>query len=239
MIALTLLIFLVGALVQSVSGFGFMLVAAPLVAITDSPRTAVICGTTLGLVMTLGRTVADRDHVDWPITWRILGWSILGMPAGVVALRGVPDQILAGAIAVIVLACTVLVWRAWRWHIQGWRIPAVGVLCGVLTTSTGTNGPPLVAALQAVGTAPRAFRATMAALLTVTGVVGVAALVIGGVTTAHDWLISALGVPVVAFANWCGTHVIKRVDATRFRHIVLSALVASSAIALAHAATPW
>jgi len=238
-LALTLLIFLIGAIVQSVTGFGFLLVAAPLVAITDGPRTAVVCGTALCLAMTAGRSLLEREHVDWPITGRILGWSMLGMPVGVLLLKALSDNTLAAGIAAIVLGCTVLVWGGWRWRVDGWRVSAVGVLCGLLTTSTGTNGPPLVAALQGVGAPPRVFRATMAALLTATGVVGLALLAAAGATTGRHWLITALGLPVVAIGAWLGRRILNRVNPERFRRLVLTALVTSSAIALAHAATPW
>jgi uncharacterized membrane protein YfcA len=235
----TLAIVFAAAIVQTVSGFGFVLVAAPLLSITIGPQPAVIVASALSLAMTFGRTITERAHVQWSVTARLLGWSILGMPFGVLVLKSLPPSFVAGMIAVMVLACTVLVWRGWRLHPSGWRARAIGVLCGVLTTSTGTNGPPLVAALQAMGVAPRVFRATMAALLTATGVVGLALLTAVGVGTTRDWLLCAAGLPVIVAGGWLGSRVLDRIDASRFRGIVLASLVAASTVALAHAVAPF
>jgi hypothetical protein len=105
----------------------------------------------------------------------------------------------------------------------------------VLTTSTGTNGPPLVAAVQGMGVAPRVFRATMAALLAGAGFVGIASLAASGAVGSFDVSLAAAGLPVALLGGWAGRRIVARVNPLRFRQIVLSALVASSAVALVHA----
>ena len=111
------------------------------------------------------------------------------------------------------------------------------MITGVLATATGTNGPPLVAAVHSMGVTPRVFRATMAALLAFCGSVGLVFWLAAGVVTARDWLLSAAGTPIAFAGAWIGRRLVDRVDAERFRQIVLWALVASSAVALTHAIT--
>jgi uncharacterized membrane protein YfcA len=230
-----LAIFLVAAVVQAVSGFGFALVATPLLAMVAGPQHAVIASSLVSLAMNLGMAWAEREHVQWRASGRLLGWACLGMPVGLVAFRLLNPATLATAIAVVVLGCTLLVWRGWRISAAGWSARAVGVLAGVLTTSTGTNGPPLVAAVQGMGVAPRVFRATMAVLLAGAGFVGIASLAASGAVGSFDVSLAAAGLPVALLGGWAGRRIVARVNPLRFRQIVLSALVASSAVALVHA----
>lgn len=236
MLPAALAIFLIAAVVQAVSGFGFALVATPLLAMATGPQHAVIASSLVSLAMNLGMTWAERDHVQWRVSGRLLGWACLGMPAGLVAFRLLSPAILEMVIAFVVLGCTLLVWRGWRISAAGWSARAVGVLAGVLTTSTGTNGPPLVAAVQGMGVAPPIFRATMAALLAGTGLVGVASLAVSGAVGSLDVSLAAAGLPVALLGGWAGRRIVASVNPLRFRQIVLSALVASSAVALVHAA---
>lgn len=229
-------IFLIAAVVQAVTGFGFALVATPLLAMAAGPQHAVIATSLVSLAINLGTVWADREHVQWRTAGRLLGWACLGMPLGLVAFTQLSPGALSAVIAAVVLGCTLLVWR--RWHIAptGWAARGAGVLSGVLTTATGTNGPPLVAAMHGMGLTPRAFRATLAGLFVAVGSIGVASLTASGSTTRTDLLLLAAGLPVAFLGGWIGRRLVAGLDAERFRHVVLSALVASSAVALAHAA---
>jgi uncharacterized membrane protein YfcA len=231
-----LAIFLIAAVIQAVSGFGFALIATPLLAMAAGPQHAVIASSLVSLAMNLGLSWAEREHVQWRVAGRLLGWACLGMPVGLAAFRLLSPAVLAAVIAFVVLGCTLLVWRRWQISATGWPVRAVGVLAGALTTSTGTNGPPLVAAVQGMHVPPRIFRATMAALLAGAGFVGVASLALSGSVADLDLSLAAAGLPVALLGGWIGRRLVARVDAARFRQIVLSALVASSAVALAHAA---
>ena len=235
LVAVVVILF-AAALVQAVSGFGFALVAVPLLTVALGPQHAVVCASSVSLAMTLGTAVAARALIDRSIARRLAGWLLLGMPFGVVLLRMLPARSLAVIIAVVVLLCTALVWRRWAISAQGWKAALVGLVAGVLATATGTNGPPLVAAVHSMGVTPRVFRATMAALLAFAGAFGLALWVASGVVTASDWGVMALGTPIAFVGAWLGRRLVDRVDPLRFRRIVLAALVVSSAVALVHAA---
>lgn len=230
-----LLIFLIAALVQAASGFGFALVGVPLLTIAIGPQHAVVCASTVSLAMTVGASYTQREFVDWRITRKLAGWALLGMPFGIVLLRTLPSAPLSILIAVVVMACTVLVWRRWAISATGWKAAAVGGVAGVLATATGTNGPPLVAAVHSMGVTPKVFRSTMAALLALCGLVGVGLWAATGLLTPYDYALCAAGTPLGFVGAWVGRRLVEHVDAHRFRLIVLSALAVSSAVALTHA----
>jgi uncharacterized membrane protein YfcA len=228
-------IVLLGALAQAVSGFGFALVVVPLLATATDPRTAVVVASLTGLGLTLTAATRERRHVRWRVALLLTAASALGMPAGLLVLKLAPDRLLAALIAVVALGCTLLVWRKVRIGTGPAAVGAVGVLAGVLATSTGTNGPPLVAAFHALEYDPRTFRATIAATFAGSGVLGLAGFVLTSQVSPSAMRMSVVGLPAVALGWWLGNRIFARVDPVGFRRIVLIGLVASSGIALVHA----
>jgi uncharacterized protein len=233
------LIVLVAALAQAVTGFGFALVAVPLLALATDPRTAVVAAGLAGLGATGLALVRERAHVQWRTTGWLLGCASAGLPVGLIVLRLAPERILTALIAVCVLACTLLVWRRGRLRRPGpVTVGAVGVLVGVLSTSTGTTGPPLVAAFQAMGYDARTFRATLAAVFSGTGVVSVAGFLAVGLVDARVTWLGLVGLPAVGLGWFLGDRLFARIDAVRFRRVILVALLATAAVTLARAVTP-
>ncbi|MFC1415066.1 sulfite exporter TauE/SafE family protein [Streptacidiphilus cavernicola] len=224
------------AFAQTVAGFGFALIAVPLLSAVGPARTAVVAVTLVSLALTAVTTAAERRQVSWPVTLRLCVPAVLGMPLGLVALARLPDALLGAVIAVVVCGSSLAVWRGWRLRPTAGRIGAIGFLSGVLLTSTGTNGPPLVACLQALRLDPRGFRATSAAALTLSGAVGVAGFLAAGQISAGAWALSGTGLAACAVGGLLGNLVFRRIDAAGFRRIVLSALLVSALVAVAGAA---
>jgi len=225
------------AFAQSVSGFGFALVAVPPLAVTLDPQTAVVTASMISLAMTSATAVGERRHIQWPATRALTFSAILGMPLGLVALNLLPDGVLTGVIAVVTLACTALVWRGWRMPATPFRVGLAGAASGLLLTATATNGPPLVAVLQAMGLDPRQFRATISAVFALGGIVGAIGFAITGELDSHAAGYIAVGLLAAALGGWAGNHAFGRINATQFRRIILGALVVSSTVALARAVT--
>ncbi|BCJ73248.1 hypothetical protein CS0771_27920 [Catellatospora sp. IY07-71] len=225
------------AFAQSVSGFGFSLVAVPLLAMGVGPQPAVVAATVVSMCMNGVTAYAHRRHVDVPAARRLLLSVLLGLPLGLLALRLLPDYALVAVIAVVTLGCTVIVWRGWRISPTGWALRGAGLLSGLLTTATATNGPPLVAALQAMRLEPRAFRATLALLFVTVSPIAVVGFALTGLLTPLAAAVAGIGLPAAALGGWLGNRLFASFDASSFRKVVLSALVISSLAALANAAT--
>ena len=70
---------------QTLSGFGFSLLAVPLMTLAVSPRDAVVVATIIGAISTTSQAVIDRKHVDASIAKRLIMASYAGMPFGLMA----------------------------------------------------------------------------------------------------------------------------------------------------------
>ena len=111
----------------------------------------------------------------------------------------------------------------------------IGLLVGVLTTATGTNGPPLVAAFQSLGYGKQAFRATIAAIFVGCGIVSIGFFAYGSELTVPAVQACLVGIPGGFIGWWAGDHIFRRLDTHVFRVVVLVALVAASVVTLVRA----
>jgi uncharacterized membrane protein YfcA len=230
-------IILIAAVVHAVTGFGFALVATPLLAMTVDPHTAVVATTLSALAMTVTVAIRQRNFAEWRVAWIALGGTVLGLPLGLLVYRVTSERLLTALIGVGVLVCTVMVWRQVKVPGNTPTLVGVGVLAGALSTSTGTNGPPMVAAFQGMGYDPQKFRATLAVVFGGTSVFSLIGFAVTDQVNADALWIGLVGLPVVQVGYWIGNALFNRIDPQRFRLVVLLALLVSAALTLLKAFT--
>jgi uncharacterized membrane protein YfcA len=185
---------LVGALLQSATGFGFALIAAPVLAAALGPRVAVPTAALVGLLAN-GLTLAGEGRaplVDRRAATVLLAASLPGMALGALVLATAPEDVLRLAIAAVVVG-TVVLYVLTRSTGEG-RSSAVGagLVSGLLATTSGINGPPLVLHMRRVGMGAATMRDTLAAFFLVSGVLTLAALAVAGALKLADgmlWLL--------------------------------------------------
>jgi uncharacterized protein len=148
-----------GAMLQAATGFGFSLVAAPLLFAAIEPEPAIVLLLVLGLEVNL-LTLATERRRPRPLrhaTTVMLAWALPGALAGVAVLRALP----AGALQVAVtlgVAGTLAARQVRSAHVPAW---AAGLASGALTTSTSTSEPPLLLHLLGRGVTPEQVRDTL------------------------------------------------------------------------------
>jgi uncharacterized membrane protein YfcA len=223
----------VASCAQVITGFGYSLLSVPLLGLIVGPVDAVVGSTILVLLVNLVIAARDRAYVQWRIARTVLIAGLAGLPFGLWLLRLLPARSLAVLIALVVLAGTVAIWVGLRIRPNNVTIAAAGLLSGVLTTSTGVNGPPMAAVFAAMGLPPRPFRATLAAIFVVVGAGAAVGFALTGQITHTAWLITVVGGPAVALGWLVGERVFARL--TNFRHVVLCALLLASLVTLARA----
>ncbi len=232
-VAVTAIVFGVTT-VTRVTAFGAALLTVPLLSLLIDPKTAVVSSIALSLVNSAVLSYVLRA-VDDRGTWRRLGVGVLaGLVPGAVLLGVVSDRVLKLLIAGVVLAGVVLLVRRVRPARPSGRVDvAVGFVVGVLTTSVSTNGPPAVVLLQARGTPPEVFRATLARVFLVANLVGIVLAAVAGQVTATVARTVVAALPGLLAGQWAGLRLAGRVPVAWFRTIVLVLLVATALTAAA------
>ena len=222
-------IIVVAATVNAVTGFGFALVGVPMLAVAIGARDAVVLLAVLTLPMNVGLAWRHRAEIVVPTAKRQTLAAFLGMPLGLVVLLAVTQQVLLAVIAVLVLVTVMALARGVELHPHGPGIDyGSGFVSGVLATSVGVNGPPLVAVYHGRGFAPAAFRATASAVFCMTGVVAAVMLVTAGAMSPDGWWALIPGLLALPAGWLAGNWLHDRIDPERFRHLVLVLLVAAA-----------
>jgi hypothetical protein len=222
-----------GALLQSATGFGFSLVAAPLMFAAVEPEQAV------GLMIVLGTevnvlTLASERRRPRPL-WRrcavMLAWAAPGAFAGVAVLRALSPLALQLAVTAGVLGTLVTRRLAGRHvHVPAWT---AGLAAGALTTSTTTSGPPLLLHLLGRGAEPARVRDSLTACFLGLSVLGAAALLATGTHASPDLVLVAALVPAVVVGHLAGRRVFARLEAGgRYEPVLTATLVLAVLIGL-------
>lgn len=230
---------LVGAALQSATGFGFALIAAPLLVAIYGPRPAVSAMVVLAIVVSTLTLAGERrrPRADPRETLALVAWSLPGMVGGAILLEAAPQRALKVLVAGVVLLAVALRLRGARRR-HGWSHPRAaltGVASGVLATSTGIGGPPLVFHLLGRGLDRELMRDTLAVVFLAGGVLSVAVLLATGVFELPGDLALLLAATVVG--QLAGRRLFRLLHGERYERVVLAALVATALVSLVGALT--
>ena len=221
---------------QTLSGFGFSLLAVPLMTLVVSPRDAVVVATIIGSISTSSQAFIDRKHVDVPIARRLILASYAGMPFGLMAFVFVSETGLRLVLGVVVVTAAVLLMRGFHLRDDRHRFDwLLGIVSGFLSTSTSTNGPPLVFLMQARRLDPATFRATINTVFAVVNLGALALFASAGKVNSNNLSGVAVALPSLGIAIAVGYTVRRRITQARFNTLVI-ALMFLSAISVVVAA---
>ena len=220
----------VAAFAQSLAGFGFGLLAVPMMQMALSPRDAVIISTLIGAISTTTQAVIDRDRAHVPTVKRLTIASYLGMPLGLVVFVLVSDSALRITLGVVVILAAIVLSRGFTLHDDSHHFDwLLGMVSGVLATSTSTNGPPLVFLMQARNMSPEVFRSTINAIFSFANIGALALFFASGKMNFHTLYGALAAVPALFISLRIGYSLRPRVSAEFFRKLVLVMLLLSGA----------
>ena len=228
--------FCLAAFSQALSGFGFALLCIPLLTVVCSRSDAVVAATMVGLVTQLWLAFRVRHEIDRPTVRRALPASLLGMPVGIVVGHLVSDRALRIAVGVAVLSAVVAISRGAT--VRGRPVivdSTAGFVSGVLSTTTGTNGPPLVVALAGRSMPPGVTRATLTGLFLAANVVSLALFAADGRVSRRSTLIAAIGLVPSLTVRAATEPLFRRLDPLRYRNVVLTMLTLAGIVAIVNA----
>lgn len=234
LIAFVLCVILLAATAHTVTGFGFSLVAAPLLVLAIPVREAVVVISLLALVNSLLIVRGTWRDVTWPTVRTLLIGAAAGMPLGLVALLAASGDVLrlcVGVVAIVMAAAIAAGLQVRTQSVQGELL--AGVTSGLLATSTSLNGPPVVLYLQARRLPPTAFRGALSVFFLASNAAALTAFAAGGVLSARAFGLALAGLPGVLLATAVGGALLGRIDQQLFRWLVLALLTVTALVAIA------
>ncbi len=229
-------IILFTSIVQSIAGFGFSLLAVPLMVLFVDLRQAVIVATLLGTVSNFGQAWQLRHFQNRPIARRFILASCLGAPFGFALFRYGNQSAMKVLLGVAVLFG---VWMLARGRdMQNAHVSLdwiMGVLSGVLLLATSTNGPPIVFTLQARRLEPDAQRATLNLIFSVTAVFSLLVFALSGKINSDELYVALIATPIMLLGVYAGIVLRKHINAVAFGRMVLILLTLGGLSSIASA----
>lgn len=227
----------VGAYARGFSGFGSGMIWAGGLSLVLPPVVVVPAIFLLDLIASVHLVPRVWKDIDWrSLSWILLGTLVATAP-GLYLLTELPANVTRAAIAVVILAMTLLLWRGFTLKaMPGPRMAgATGVLSGLLAGTTGMGGPPAILLYFSAPTTVGVSRASLIGFLFGLDIISGGLAAAQGLYTREVVVWSlALALPMLA-GIVLGNRQFGRTDPARFRRYVLMLLAALSLAVLLRA----
>jgi len=221
-------IFFISTFVRSSLGFGDALVAMPLLTLvvglkTATPTVALVATTISITILAKNWKIADRKA-----TLRLVLSSFIGIPVGLVLLKGVNEDFMKGLLGAILIFYGL-------YNLLKPRLKKIsgsfgiaflfGFIAGVLGGAYNTNGPPVVIYGTLRRWSPNNFRATMQSYLLPTGFLILLGHGISGLWTTQVFRYYVFSLPIVFLAIYVGGKAHNTMTRKHFDRFVNAALI--------------
>ncbi|MDT0215169.1 TSUP family transporter [Rothia sp. ARF10] len=209
----------VGALVQSMIGFGMAVVAVPFVVVAAPD---LMPGAVLVTSFTLPAVQLALAPLD--IAWRELGWALLARlvttPLGVAAVALLSTRVISVAVAVLILVTVATSLTTIEVRMNARNAVAAGAVAGVSGTATSIGGPFLALVLQ--HERPERIRSTLAVFFLLGAVMAIGSLGLAGEFTREQLVAGLVWLPFIGAGYAVASPLRHRLDGERLRRWVLT-----------------
>lgn len=221
-----------GTMVQGSIGFGFGLLAAPVLASIDPslvPPVALLLATVISLAVAWReRTVLQFGSLTWAFVGRVIGT----VSAGLLITR-LPRDVVVGLLGFTVLFAVAASIAGWRVRRNTGTLVAAGTMSGLMGTMTSIGGPPMALLYQ--HEEARRLRAALAAYFLVGALLSIGTLTVAGELGRTDLAAAAKLSPGMLLGLVASAVVGDRLPAAATRKAVLVMSTASAIVMLVRA----
>ncbi len=232
-------IILGAAFVRGLTGFGFAILAVPLMGLVIPPADAVILAILLQTWIGPFGVGKAMGHIDRPLVSRVALFAMMGTPLGLLVLAQTPNDLARLVIAGIAMGCfaTFLIRRAPTPDTSLPHVMATGLSSGFLNGFAAMPGPPVILYFVRTGVTPLTARGSMILVFFAAGVAGTITAALQGFVTQHLLFLSFAAFPLMLLGNHFGARFFGMVEERLWRGLVIALLFAATAGALFKLAT--
>ncbi len=219
----------VACILQGITGFGFAVLAAPLGLLVLDHQSVIVSLAIVSLMLNLYLAKTVKTQVDKEITYELIVAGLIGVPLGVVGVTLLSNNLvkLITGILAVVFAVLLLTTKR-KFHKNPWLTRSIGFLTGVLQSSIGLSGPPVVMMLVGYGLDQKVMRKCLAILFFC---LSLATLLLYGWNKFLDFERVGLGIlmiPMAVFGGWLGNAVSAKISKKMFRLLILMVVLVAA-----------
>ncbi|OGQ95660.1 MAG: permease [Deltaproteobacteria bacterium RIFOXYD12_FULL_57_12] len=221
------LIFLAASFTQGLTGFGFGLLAIPLLTLLIDIKIAIPLCSLQGLLITGFLSLRLKRHIDHRKILPLLLGCLPGIAVGVIFLKKAPTWLLGTALGWLLIAYS-LFWLCFRPRPVGmhrlWAYVA-GFGTGAISSAFSAGGPPAIIYTTLTGWSKDDVKATLSGFFLACGLFIVAAHAASGLTTITVLRYFGISAPAVILGMVAGSTLYDRVDTENYLRLLLCVLL--------------
>lgn len=213
------IIILVASVLQTSTGFGFSIMATPFLLLLFHPHEAIQINIILSLLISVLLVWNMKEDIDLILLKRFIAGSIVGVPFGLFIFLQLDIAAFQFIVSILLLLLTLLLILRLRIRATSTRDFFVGGLSGLLTTSIGMPGPPLLLYFAGTGSNKRRIRATTLAFYLFIYLISLITQMTFAGTNQTIWMSSLYAIPIVVVGLFLGQLMFKLLNQRLFRII--------------------
>ncbi|WP_257130932.1 sulfite exporter TauE/SafE family protein [Bacillus toyonensis] len=213
------------SVLQASTGFGFSIMATPFLLMLFLPQETIQINIILSLIISISLIWKIRMDVDFILLKRFIFGSIAGVPFGILIFISVNINSFKLTISILLLLLTLLQICNVKVRSTPFRDFVVGGLSGLLTTSIGMPGPPLLLYFTGTATEKEKLRATTLAFYLFIYFISLLTQILFTGTDITIWKSSFYAIPIVFLGLFIGQIIFKWLNQQVFKiftYILLS-----------------
>jgi len=228
-----LIVLMLSSFLHTVTGFGFVIITAPLLALALEAKETVMLVVTTSFIVMLFILRAAKKEGSFKAIFPLIGAAVVGAIPGAYIVTVISNDGLKLFIGIVLLLATVVMWKDYSLHTKHQKVVVtiVGIISGFLATTTGVSGPPVILYyLNAKAEENKAvFRGNLTRYFLL---LNIASIIIscasGTFQIGKLWLHTLLAIPALYIGFYLGERLFHRLNAEIFKKISLVMVLLSS-----------
>ena len=227
LIFIGLFIFFFSAALQGLTGFGFSILAIPLITLFISPKTAVPILLLYSMIINVVVLYSARKAINLKRIWILLSAGIITMPLGVHLLVIMNEDLLKIFIGSMILLFGILLLIGFRKQFKNEKLAMlpVGMLSGLLGGSISISGPPIILFLSNQDVDKHTFRGNLAAYFFILNIFTIPVYYLNGLLTKEVWNYSLTFLPGLLIGVFVGSFFSHKIKDDHFKKLTLILLI--------------
>lgn len=220
-------VILLAALTQSITGFGYSIVAMSFLPGVIALQTAVPLVTLTAIIGNIIIWYDYRRNFSLKEVGVLTIASLIATPFGAVLLGRIPEAIALRGLGILIVSYVLYDW--FNFTLPSLRSSfwayLLGGVSGILNGAYTVNGPPLIVYGNCRRWTPQEFKGNLSALFLPSSVLAAIAHGSQGNLTTSVWRFAVYSLPVYGCGIWLGIILSRQIDPVVFRQLTLTLLL--------------
>nr|WP_317429088.1 sulfite exporter TauE/SafE family protein [uncultured Mitsuokella sp.] len=211
----------VAAFMQGITGFGLVIIAAPLLMLFYDPKQAILLMFVVGLFMSIMQAFLVRRDAQYKLIGVLFVGFLLAQPVGLwIFTHFSADQLKLLVSTVLLVSLLLMQFTHHRFSLCHRNSLIAGFLSGICGLTTGMGGPPLIMYLAYTKMTPAQLRGTSVIFFLFSGMLSIAYFMANGVSMTQAASESIYMLPALVVGLLLGNSAAHHVSVKLFRFMI-------------------